>query len=465
MSPGPTALLIDDGELDDVDLLLGELTDRVRLRGDESPDPWPWPSRLLVATPERVLSLDPPAPGCAHTTIVVAEGDSKLLHGREQPIGFDYVVRRPVHPEALRLLFLRALFSGSEQRGEPRLPLGYRITWISGCRLARATLLDISLRGCRLQAVRQPSPGSGITLHLPRDLVGGLGLVLRGEVVRGGPQDYSPSPGTPVFGVSFQPLKERPRHSLSQLLSELALGPAVFREDSASEASIDDGANDAVTTVADPADPVSQGPPVAAPLHRLHRRGAFRREVTALDERAERVLHVLVGRDLSAGGLLVERHPALAVGSELRLAIYGDSASDPLVVKAQVVRDYGDRGFGVRFEGVDPARAQELETIVRSVPAIEAVLAGDGDPESAGVLVAEILSSLPEVSVTSRIHAVKEPVDAPRLDEGTLESDVWVLAAAGCTVQHIFDVIRESPTEIVRALESLLENHQIRIED
>ena len=65
--------------------------------------------------------LDPPAPGCAHTTIVIAEGDSKLLHGREQPIGFDYVVRRPVHPEALRLLFLRALFSGSEQRGEPRL--------------------------------------------------------------------------------------------------------------------------------------------------------------------------------------------------------------------------------------------------------------------------------------------------------------------------------------------------------
>ena len=154
MSPCPTALLIDDGELDDVDLLLGELTDRVRLRGDESPDPWPWPLRLLVATPERALSLDPPDPGRAHTTIVVVDGDSKLLRGRGESIDFDYVVRRPVHPEALRLLLLRALFSVSEQRGEPRLPLGYRVTWISGCRPGRATLLDISLRGCRLQAVR-----------------------------------------------------------------------------------------------------------------------------------------------------------------------------------------------------------------------------------------------------------------------------------------------------------------------
>ena len=264
--------------------------------------------------------------------------------------------------------------------------------------------------------------------------------------------------------MSFQPLGERSRRSLSQLLSDLELGPAVFREDSASEASIDDGANDTVTIAADPPDPVSQGPSVAVALHRLHRRGAFRREVTALDERAERVLHVLVGRDLSAGGLRVEQHPALAVGSELRLAIYGDSARDPLVVKAQVVRDYGDRGLGVRFEGVDPARAQELEAIVTSAPAVESVRAGDGDPESAGVLVAEILSTLSEVSPASRIHAVKESVDAPRPEEGTLESDVWVLAAAGCTVQHIFDVIRESPTEIVRALESLLENEQVRIE-
>ncbi len=465
MSPGPTALLIDDGELDDVNLLLGELTDRVRLRGDERPDPWPWPRRLLVVTPQRVLSLDLTVAGGAYTTIVVAGGDSDLLRGRMQRIGFDYVVRRPVHPEALRLLLLRALFSGLEQRGEPRLPLGYRVTWISGCRPGRATLLDISLRGCRLQAVRPPSPGSGVTLHLPRDLVGGLGLVLRGRVVRGRPPDRGPSPGTPVFAVSFQSLGERARRSLSQLLSDLELGPAVFREDSASEASLDHAATDPVTTGADPADPASQGPSVAVPFHRLHRRGAFRREVTALDERAERVVHVLVGRDLSAGGLCVERHSALAMGSELRLSIYGDSASDPLMVKAQVVRDYGDRGFGMRFEGVDPARAQELEAVVASVPAIEVVRAGDGDPESAGVLVAEILSTLSDISPASRIYAAKASVDAPRPEEGTLESDVWVRAAAGCTVQHIFDVIGESPTEIVRAMDSLLENEQIRIED
>jgi hypothetical protein len=194
MSPRPTALLIDDGELDDVDRLLGELTDRHRLCGGERPDPWPWPRRLLVATPERVLAVPPPAPDVAFTTIVVAERDSILLRNLGKRCSFDYLVRRPVHPEALRLLLLRALFSGWEQRSAPRLPVGYRVSWIAGFRPGRATLLDISSQGCRLQAVRPPSSGSEVTLHLPRDLVGGLGLVLRGQVNRVGLRDWVSEP-------------------------------------------------------------------------------------------------------------------------------------------------------------------------------------------------------------------------------------------------------------------------------
>ena len=62
----------------------------------------------------------------------------------------------------------------------------------------------------------------------------------------------------------------------------------------------------------------------------------------AVDERAERVIHVFVGRDLSTGGLRVEAHPALAIGDALRLAIYSASDSDPLIVDAQEVRDDGD---------------------------------------------------------------------------------------------------------------------------
>ena len=78
---------------------------------------------------------------------------------------------------------------------------------------------------------------------------------------------------------------------------------------------------------------------------------------------------------------------------------------------------------------------------------------------------AEILSDLSTVSPASRIRAVKELAGAPRPEAGTLEADIVILAAEGCTVQHVFDVIRESPSQILRVLDSLLENERIRIED
>ena len=464
MSPRPTALLIDDGELDDVDRLLGELTDRHRLCGDERPDSWPWPHRLLVATPERVLAVPPSAPGVAFTTIVVAERDSILLPNLGKRSSFDYLVRRPVHPEALRLLLLRALFSGSEKRSSPRLPVGYRVSWIAGFRLGRATLLDISSQGCRLQTARPPSSGSEVTLHLPRGLVGGLGLVLRGQVNRVDLQDGDAA-DSGGFGVLFRALGERARCSLDELLSAMQGGPAVFREDSGSQASMDDTPNDAVATEADPAESVSRSSSASAPVHRLHRRASIRREIEALDERAERVLHLFTGRDLSAGGIRLEANPALTLGSELRLAIYADANCDPVVVEARVVGDYGEHGLGVSFEGLDSSRALQLQAIVESVPAVEVVRELGGVAEPAGVLVAEILSDLSTVSPASRIRAVKELAGAPRPEAGTLEADIVILAAEGCTVQHIFDVIRESPSQILRVLDSLLENERIRIED
>ena len=130
-----------------------------------------------------------------------------------------------------------------------------------------------------------------------------------------------------------------------------------------------------------------------------------------------------------------------------------------------MVGDYGEHGLGVSFEGLDSSRALHLQAIVESVPAVEVVREVGGVAESAGVLVAEILSDLSTVSPASRIRAVKELAGAPRPEAGTLEADIVILAAEGCTVQHIFDVIRESPSQILRVLDSLLENERIRIED
>jgi hypothetical protein len=455
----PTALLLDDGELEDVDLLLRELeVDRIRLGANDRPASWPWPVRLLATTPQRAPSLElPPVGERGFATIVFHPGESTLPPPPGSPIGFDYLVRRPVHPEALRLLLLRALYRGHEQRAEPRLPVGTRVTWVSGLRPGRGTLLEISRRGCRLLASRGLAKGSRIVIHLPRELVGGVGLVLRGRIVRGGETAPGPSSESTLLAVEFEPSGLLVRNRIGGLLRELAIGPPPLRpEEVPAEAA------PAVTPAPAAATPPKPAAPAA--VHRQQRRSPVRLEVLAVDERAERVIHVFVGRDLSTGGLRVESHPAIALGDALRLAIYSAACNEPLLVDADVVRDDGELGFGLRFRDVAPAVAQRLESVVTSV---SAEVLETGDPEPRGVLVAEILSglsSLGDVTAASRIHAVKPPPDlpAPQLDK--LEAAVLDLAQVGCTVQRVFDVIPESPIGIVRALESLLESERIRID-
>jgi len=152
------------------------------------------------------------------------------------------------------------------------------------------------------------------------------------------------------------------------------------------------------------------------------------------------------------------------MGDALRLAIYSTAGSDPLIVDAQVVRDDGDAGFGLRFMDVDPAVTQKLDAIVSSA---SAEVVETGDPEPRSVLVAEILSEvsgLHELSAASRIHVVKPAPEGPVPMLDTLQAAVLDLALVGCTVQRVFDVVPESPIDIVRALEALLEHERIRIE-
>jgi hypothetical protein len=116
------------------------------------------------------------------------------------------------------------------------------------------------------------------------------------------------------------------------------------------------------------------------------RRLALRREyagrrVVALGEEAARVL---IGRDLSVGGMRVERAPNLAVGQRFQIALHVAPGQTPLVLHAEVVRDDGMRGFAVRFRDVEESAARYLAKMVDSLP----VLAG-----GEGVVVSEIVHS------------------------------------------------------------------------
>ena len=157
-------LLLDDGELDDVQECLEEMGVAFgRVRGGAIVSKTPPPSRLLISTPRRIdaVSLPPEGSEAAKklVRIVVVSEDSTTLREQMRRIGFDYLVRRPVHPEALRLLLLRCLYAGEERRGEERVPMGIEVSFRTGLLPRRATMVDLSSRGCRLLSSYALEPG------------------------------------------------------------------------------------------------------------------------------------------------------------------------------------------------------------------------------------------------------------------------------------------------------------------
>jgi hypothetical protein len=86
---------------------------------------------------------------------------------------------------------------------------------------------------------------------------------------------------------------------------------------------------------------------------------------------------VLIGRDLSAGGMRIERIGLLKLGDCFRVALHGPIPGEPFIVRAKITRDDGDDGFALVFDGVDPGIARELEKLVACLPDVESLDAGE----------------------------------------------------------------------------------------
>jgi hypothetical protein len=103
---------------------------------------------------------------------------------------------------------------------------------------------------------------------------------------------------------------------------------------------------------------------------RRHPRGPFPRRVVALHEEAARVV---IACNLSRGGLFVEPIPGVSLHEEFRLALYGAQREEPILVRAQVVRDEGKQGIALRFVGLDPYATQKVEKLIAALPATESL--------------------------------------------------------------------------------------------
>jgi hypothetical protein len=461
MTSRSAALVLDDGELDDVVELLRELgVEFAHLRGAAIPPRVAAPERVLVTTPRRAM-LAKDWPRAQPLRIAVVTEDSNTLRAMLRRVGFDLLLRRPVHPVALRLVLVRALYVGDEKRREERIALATEVSFRSGFRRRKALLADVSLRGCRILSEKLLSAGARISIPLPKELVAN-GLTLPCKVVR--VDEERDAEGRYEIGLSFDNLSKEKHAQVRGLMKQLSDAAGIddprVMGGKARPAAPPGAPGTAEATAAAAAKPASPAAPagkkvelppqlagakplpalpsvlpppppprpaaakpapaaaaprpaapaaptprpvVAAPKpqplvvptvaesdaeaeRRKHARAAFDREVARLDLEAE---SVLLGRDLSVGGMRVEYHPNLRIGDLLQLAIYASPREEPVVVKARVIQDAGD-GIGLSFENVDAALGERLERIVARLPSIESLQAGEG--AGLGSVVSRVLS-------------------------------------------------------------------------
>jgi PilZ domain len=429
MADAPSVLLLDDGELDDVQKIL-ELIEVSfgRVRGGAIARGTPPPKDLLIATPRRIESVktalgqagaEPPM------RIVIVNEDSNTLRDHLRKIGFDYLVRRPVHPEALRLLLLHCLYRGEEKRQDPRVAVGFEVSFRSGLLNRKSTLADLSIRGCRLLSHTRFDVGKRIKLQIPEALETGDPFSVAGRIVR---VDFDPKAGTDGLysaGVLFDRVTDDAREALELIIEDRSQGPARMRRPAVRPLEPGSGAIDeelgqpvparghkeaaaqpnAVRTEKDSSarvgievdvrmerdsEPVVAKPADAkqAPERRRNKRGAYDQTIPAFGNRA---LRVLVGRDLSTGGMRIARMPGLEKGDRLHLAIYGDPGEAPFLVWGTVTRDDGEDGMGLVFDPVEPEVGRQLEKLVADLPSVESL--HDSEVEAMGTVVSEILDS------------------------------------------------------------------------
>jgi len=461
-SAGPSILLVDDGELDDVARRLERLgCGFERLQGGGIPREIPPPRDLLITTPRRLERVRRGSPAEAATDrplrIVATEEDSPALRRRLRSAGLHLIVPLPAHAEVWRLLVSRALYRGEERRRDTRVAVGSPVALVSGARApgsrtatpetmpeetaAETTLLmDLSNRGCRLRTSRAISIGESLSFTIAPEEELGSGrtepLELRGRVRR---MTRATGSNERSLALVFDPdLPESTRVRLTALINRWASGPSSTgaraatnepplppcRLPSLPDLMLDDETDPPVRaraevrvqlgsasagsggsagaggaggaggpgTAPDGGTGTGTGATAAASRGERRRRPRGRFETSFLAETPRGPL-VLLGRELSARGMRVERLEELRVGDRFRLALHGPGPTEPLVVEAEVARDDGPEGYALLFRELAPQAERALEKLVACLPSDDAESPEPGEPGRLGDLLSEILSA------------------------------------------------------------------------
>jgi hypothetical protein len=349
---------------------------------------------VIIASASRMLELHEHLADVSAVRIAVLDGDSKTLRKMLYRVDTDLLVRQPVHPAAFRLLILHALYRGPEKRRTTRVSIGAPIRFRIGLRRRNAVLTELSTRGCRILVdpnCHRAVPDRLVRIALPPEVTDDKRpLSLRGHVMRVTRADE----GDDVIAVLFELLGEAVRRRLESIVSAHSHGPAVLDEavsDAIRSAPIAPETNEPQPPAHDdPADepqPPARDDPADEPEseRRIQERHSITRRIIALGDEAARVL---IGRDLSIGGMRIDPTPGFALGDRLKVAVHVRADGQPLVVSAEITRDDGPDGMALRFVDLSPAACACLDEMVGALPGI---LESDSSNEGSGVVVSEVV--------------------------------------------------------------------------
>ena len=126
----PYPLLAYDGNtLDDVFELLKEMgaqPRRVRVTGPEGLKDWDDVPKLLLVDAADALTLDVPhqADHQGVLRVAIASSQSEILGSLLRRLGYQYLIRRPLHRDAIEILLRNLLHKGQSRRESPRVVMG-----------------------------------------------------------------------------------------------------------------------------------------------------------------------------------------------------------------------------------------------------------------------------------------------------------------------------------------------------
>ena len=412
-------LILDDGELSPVARLLDEygLT-YTRVRGGGSTELLSPPSELLIATPRRAGQVRRGSPRGAPAgrpiRIIAVQEDSPSMRRGLRRSGFHLLVRLPCDDRIWRLMIRRALYHGEERRIARRVTVGAEVhIGRPGEERASegATLIDLSNRGARLSAREPFELNSTVEIHIPETLTEDQALHLQANVARLGTEGTEFSASV-MFDYA---MPEDTRLRLTHLINRWSTGPPSETAGSSANPPLPAARIRSLPGIVlddeiDP--PIDIGHAIQFRVSRRPDQGDRRMEQSAEDRRSgqdrrdgQRGLftgpvvaegdpdnrQVLIGRDLSAGGMRIEPSNRISVGDHFRLALYGAGAGEPFEVSAKVIRDDGEEGLALAFQGVSLEISTALEKLVAGLPDIESLEAGE--PHGMGAILSEILDA------------------------------------------------------------------------